>query len=244
LDRALAGVRQAFLVCTPDHDLARRETTFLDRAAAAGVEHVVKISAFLADADSPSPNLSAHAAVEEHLARSGMEFTVLRPNGFMQTVIGMNAIPIRSEGILPAPAADGAAAFVDLRDVSAAAHLALTGDTERNRIYELSGPEALTMDEIAGHLSRAFGKPVRYVPVPAEVAEAQLRAMGLPEAPILHVTYTFGVMRDGGLSEVSPGLGELGVKARTWAELADDITAGQAAGAAVSFGEPTGPAPG
>jgi uncharacterized protein YbjT (DUF2867 family) len=85
LVRALTGRDPAYLVCTPDERLIARETAFITAARAAGVRHIVSCSAYMADVDGETQNLRSHGVIEQALRASGLEYTVLRPHGFMQT---------------------------------------------------------------------------------------------------------------------------------------------------------------
>jgi len=85
MEGALRGAQKAYLVCTPDEKLIARETAFIAAAKKAGVKHVVKCSAYLADVAGETNNLRSHGEIERALMESGMEYTILRPHGFMQT---------------------------------------------------------------------------------------------------------------------------------------------------------------
>ena len=104
LGPALAGIDSAYLVCTPDEWLIPREVAFIRAARQAGVRRVVKCSAYGADLLGPSQNLRAHAAIEAELAGSGLEYTVVRPHGFMQTFTLLNWPMIVKAGAMSMPA--------------------------------------------------------------------------------------------------------------------------------------------
>ncbi|MEM9558551.1 MAG: SDR family oxidoreductase [Acidobacteriota bacterium] len=240
LPAALEGVHRAFLVCTPDPKMVERETGFIDAARAAGVERVVKISALGADAASDSPNLRFHAAIEDHLRASGLDYTILRPHAFMQTMFWMCLPTIHEHGIVSGPAGDGAAAHIDLRDVAAVAVSALTTDEHARSAYDLTGPEAVTMAQIADLFAPLVGKPLAYVPSPEEPVAMAMRAMGVPETSVEHVLVVFRKIRDGQLADVTDTLRTLGIEPGTWQGFVDDVAAGRT-GAATSFEPPGAP---
>lgn len=161
---ALDGVRTLFLLFPLPGNKAAREAIlpFIDAAEKAGCEHVVYVSVFGADRAKIIP----HHKVEQHLFASSMAWTVLRCSFFMQNLhrrISTHGTDIVDHGELFIPAGRGRTTFIDARDAAAvAAEAALRPTGHRNRVHHLTGPEALTMDEVAATLSRHLDRPVRY----------------------------------------------------------------------------------
>ena len=174
LDAALGGIEVLFLL---NGDPALEEAA-IDTAARSGVRRVVKQSA-LADRLDPPP---FHRRVEERLERSSLGWTHLRPNAFMQTLLGYLPRLISDDGILPMPAGEGRVGWVDARDIAAVAFHALTENNHESRAYAVTGPEALSMADVAGVISEATGRSVRYEDIPTEVAREKLLAAGLPSS--------------------------------------------------------------
>ncbi len=241
LPSALGGVDKLYLVCTPDQHLADREIAMIDAAKQAGVSKIVKLSAFWTDLESPSPNLRLHAASESHLKSSGIDYTIIRPHGFFQTVFWMSAATIESQGLMPAPAGQGDAPYLDIRDVALAVLTCLTEDRHHNQTYEITGPASLTMDEIAGILSKSLGKTIVYADIPPEQMSAAMKAMGVAGSSVAHVAYVFRRIREGTSSFTTDTLGQLGITPRSWADFAADLSAGKT-GMATSFKPPAPPA--
>jgi uncharacterized protein YbjT (DUF2867 family) len=194
--RALVGVDRVFLSSADGPDKVAHETAVIDEAAAAGVELIVKASTMLAEVGSPLKPLDWNGRSEEHLKRSGVPAVVLA-SGFYMTNLLAAAGPIRDQGILPAPAGDGAVAMIDPRDVAAVAAVALTGDGHAGRTYHLTGPEAITYAEIATVLG------VAYVNVPPEAARRELAAAGLPDWLVDHLDGAFALIRAGAMAETT-----------------------------------------
>lgn len=230
LRRALAGIETAYLVCTPDERLAPRETAFVRAAVEVGVKRIVKGSAYWAGLAAPTQNLRSNAHVERELAASGLEWTVLRPIGFMQTftLFGWNLID--RAGVLTLPAGDGGMAMIDVRDVAAAAVLALTEPGHAGKSYDLTGPEVLTMSQIADTLARVLGKPVTYI----EGGEVQLklvmRLLGVTPVPTEHVVTIFRLQREHKFEETRPTLQQLGITPTTYEQFVRDLVAGRTGG--------------
>lgn len=174
LEAALGEIEVLFLL---NGDPALEEAT-IDTAARSGVQRVVKQSA-LADGLSPPP---FHRRVEERLERSGLGWTHVRPNAFMQTLLGYLPTLISDDGILRLPAGEGRVGWVDARDIAAVAFHALTEDNHEGRAYAVTGPEALSLADVAGVISEATDGSVRYEDIPTEVAREKLLAAGLPSS--------------------------------------------------------------
>ncbi|HEX2301960.1 MAG TPA: NAD(P)H-binding protein [Pseudonocardiaceae bacterium] len=160
LARALRGVKAALLVTTDV--MGDDDARFLRAACAAGVRHVVKLSA-AAVADSAADDLVTRwqRANEELLCGSGIEWTLLRPRSFMSNTLSW-AARIRSERVVRALYGTSANACVDPRDVAEVAVRALTEDGHVGRIHTLTGPKAYTAVEQTAELSRLLGHSLRF----------------------------------------------------------------------------------
>ena len=179
LERALSGVRAVYLAA-PVHEqaVARFERVF-EAARAAGVEHVVKLSAQGAAATAPAAILRQHAAADRLLADSGLGHTLLRPNAFFQNLLPQAPV-IASAGAFYLPAADARLALIDARDVGEAAASILLDGGHDGATYTLTGPESLDYAEVAATLTGVTGRAITYTPVPADASEQALRDAGLP----------------------------------------------------------------
>lgn len=230
LDRALRGVEKAYLVCTPDEKLIPREVAFIDAAKRAGVRHIVKCSAFLAGLDAPTQNLRSHGEIERRLITSGIDYTILRPHGFMQTFTLFAWDLIEKAGVMTVPAGDGGIPLIDIRDVAAAALKALTETGHEGKAYDLTGPEALTMYQAAEILQRALGRPVKYIPGTERQMQAVLWLMGVPPVPAEHVNKIFRMLREHRMEETRTTLREIGISPTTYEQFAQDLVAGRTGG--------------
>ena len=141
------------------------QCTFIDAANRAGVAHVVKFSGQDSiDGFDPERfrSTSSHEQIQRYLVGSGMSWTMLRPAQFMQVYCEETPTIVQT-GELRLPLADATLAPVDIDDIAKVAYRVLT--THQGKTYAMTGPEALTMAEVAGHISDAIGKPVRYINV-------------------------------------------------------------------------------
>ena len=158
---------------------------------------------------------------ERVLAESGAEWTVLRCSWFMQNFSEGNFAEAVAAGELALPAGDVRTPFVDAEDIADAAVAALTEEGHAGRVYELTGPRALTHDEVAEELTRATGRQVRYVPVSLEAFTAGLTGEGLRPDIVSLLRYLFSEVLVDSNAGVSDGVRRaLGREPRDFAEFA------------------------
>ena len=180
LGAALEGVERALLLTAPDPLTVEHQRGFIDAAKRAGTRHVVKLSAIGADAGAPEGIGKWHGQAEDELKASGLAWTMIQPNAFMQNLLGQ-ARTIAEEGAIYQPVGDGRTSFVDARDIAAVAAKVLVEDGHEGKSYVVTGPEALSYAEIAEKLSAATGRPVKYVSITPEAFRKGALAAGLPE---------------------------------------------------------------
>jgi uncharacterized protein YbjT (DUF2867 family) len=179
LAAALDGVDRAMLISSSVPAMLEVQSSFIDAAAGAGVRHVVKLSGIFADLNSSFRFARMHEQVEKRLEASGMAFTHLRPGEFMTSYF--RQVPsIVAGGTLALPMEDARLASIDIGDIAEVAATVLTSDGHEGKTYPLTGPEALTMAEVAERLSAATGKTIRYVNVAPEAARNAQVAAGIP----------------------------------------------------------------
>lgn len=173
---ALQGIEKAFLLTNSTEETERQQIGFTDAAKKAGVKLIVKQSQWAADEHSPVRFLRYHAAVEKKIRESGMAYTFLRPNLFMQGLLAFKQ-SIKDEGKFYAAVGDARISIVDIRDIAAVAVEALTSTGHENKIYNLTGSEAISHAEMAAWLSEALGKTVTFIDIkPEEMLQFLLSA--------------------------------------------------------------------
>jgi uncharacterized protein YbjT (DUF2867 family) len=223
LPRALDGVERAFLLSAAEPRQAELEERFIAAARAAGVAHVVKLSALGAAPDAPFAGGRLHARIERALERSGLAFTHLRPHTLMQNLLRSAAL-IRDQGKLVAPMGAARISLIDARDVAAVAAAVLReGSRHAGKCYELTGPEALSYAIVAADLGAAAGHAVTYVDVPPAAARQAMLQRALPAWLVDNILDLHACFRDGQWSEIKPATRELlGRPARTFRDFARD----------------------
>jgi uncharacterized protein YbjT (DUF2867 family) len=179
------------------------QSGFIDAARAAGVKHVVKLSGIMPELTSPFRFARMHGEIERRLEASGMAFTHLRAGEFMPAYF--RQVPsIVARGAMFLPMEDARIASIDVGDIAEIAALALTGSGHDGKTYPLTGPEALTMAEVAEKLSAATGKTIRYVNVAPEDARKAQLAAGMPPYLADALAELFAERRKGKEAQVSP----------------------------------------
>ncbi|EES74401.1 NmrA family NAD(P)-binding protein [Paenibacillus sp. MB22_1] len=159
LDAAMHGIETVVLIspAVPDQEIA-----VIDSAVRNGIKHIIKITNHKATADSPVDRRRGHARVEAHLKATGIDYTLLAPNLYMQNLFAVAQMIKQTRGFVMS-AGDGKFAMIDARYVAAtAATIAVSRSTHAGRTYLLTGPELITYHDVARKLSDALGYTVEY----------------------------------------------------------------------------------
>ncbi len=222
LANALEGIERAFLVTNSSERAELQQRAFVDAARRAGVRHIVKLSQWAADHTSPVRFLRYHASVEAAIRDSGMQFTFLRPNLFMQGLLGFRQT-ITANGQFFAAAGDARISAIDVRDLAEVAAAALVEPRHEDKVYNLTGPEALTHEEMAAQLASALGRPISFINVTPEAMREALLAAGLPRWQAEGLIEDYAHYRRGEAATVTSGVRDAtGRSPRTFAEFAHD----------------------
>lgn len=204
LPGAFAGVQSLFLLFpfTPDSiDMARNA---VEAAKAAGVKHIVRSSGAGAEAGSPMAIADLQGRIDALIESSGIPYTLLRPNGFMQNWVNYYTAQIKA-GSYAAANGDGPISVIDVRDIAEVAAKVLTEPSAHiNRVYTLTGGEALSTGQQVAAIAQASGRSVRYDDISEAQAEAALRGWGQPDAMIALYLSLSHVYKQGWAAGVSP----------------------------------------
>ena len=175
---ALKGIERAFLLTNSSAQAETQQLRFVEQASRVGVE-IVKLSQWAADINSPMRFLRYHAVVENKIKQLGIPYTFLRPNLFMQSLLGFREMVIDQSKFF-APVGDAKISIVDLRDIAAVAAAALTEDGHAGKTYNITGSQALSHQEIAEQLSQALNRRIQFVDIPPKLMRAALVDVGFP----------------------------------------------------------------
>jgi uncharacterized protein YbjT (DUF2867 family) len=222
MGRACAGVDRAFLLTNSTERAEQQQIAFTRVAQQSGVRHIVKLSQLHADANAPERFLRYHGMVEAAIQASGLTFTFLRPNLYMQGLLNFRQ-SIQQQSAFFAAAGDARISAVDVRDLADVAVAALTTAQHNNKVYALTGPDALTFAEMAHQLSRAVGRTITFVDMPPESMRAALADLGFPAWQADGLLEEFAMYRRGEAAGVEPGVREaLGQPPRAFDAFARD----------------------
>ncbi|MHA6202962.1 SDR family oxidoreductase [Dyella soli] len=208
LEKAMTGIRKAYFAVPLVPNMVALSSSIIRAARTAGVKHLVKLSG--GGADIALDTLAKwHRAVETEMEQSGIAYTFLRANAFMQNFSNFSSHTIRDHGAFYAPHGEGKSAYIDARDIAQVAYRVLTEEGHQNKAYYLSGPAALSGAEIAKILSSVTGKAIRYVDVPSEAARASMQGAGMPAEIVEALLEHYHVMQLGYIAQVSSAVEEI-----------------------------------
>jgi uncharacterized protein YbjT (DUF2867 family) len=199
--QALAGVDTLFMVSASENaERIDEHRAFVDAAAAAGVRHLVYISFAGAAPDATFTLARDHFATEEHIKGSGMAWTFLRDNLYLEFLEHMAG----PDGVIRGPAGDGRAAVVAHADIArAATAVLLEPDAHAGMTYTLTGPEALSVSEAAALATEVTGRPFTFHDETVEEAYRSRAAYGAPDWQVDAWVSTYTAIRAGELAEVT-----------------------------------------
>lgn len=187
LNEALQGAQSLFLLTGDMPEQTQAELRIVEAAANAGVAHIVKLSTWGAETEGFSI-ARIHRTVERAIEGSGLAYTFLRPNCFMQNFVTYYLTTLRDFGVLRLPCDEDRISFIDARDIAIVAAATLADPAQhQNEAYALSGPQALTFAEAVAVLAQATGKQLRYEGVSEVDFHAEMERFGLPSSYIREV---------------------------------------------------------
>jgi len=202
-----------------------QELNVIDSAVRAGVGHVVKITS-KSSTDSPIARRRGEAEIENRLIASGLGYTLLRNNAYMQNFL-MMAPAIAQTSSFSTATGDGRIGHIDARDVAAvAAEIAASPAPHAEKTYWPTGPAVLSATDVAGVLSRVLGRPITFHPITFEEQRQAMISVGLPVTVAEDNARAVALMADGDCDYVTDDVPSiLGRPARTFEQFATDYAA-------------------
>ena len=199
--KALDGVETLLMISAAEneHRLAEH-ISFVEAARDAGVKHIVYTSFVGAAPDSTFTLGRDHYATEQAIIASGMNYTILRNNfyaDFMPLMAG-------DDHVLRGPAGDGLSALVTRSDVARVAAVVLTDvAAHRNVTYDLTGPMALTLTEVASIISEATDEDYTFHNETIEEAYNSRKQWNAPPWQVDAWVSTYTAIANGDMRHVS-----------------------------------------
>lgn len=197
---AFANVEHAFLLLLSLAAPPENVIAIVDSAIRAGVRHLVTMSGMSAGYDTTLPAYT----VEQHIQQSGIGYTLLRPNWFMQNFSTFMRDSIINNGTIAVPAAHARASFIDMRDIAAVATTALTQPGHAHNAYTLTGSAALSHDDVAAILSQVSGRTITYTPITDEEMRDALKNTGSSDQGIDVMSKLYQSFRAGDAAPIFP----------------------------------------
>ena len=201
-ESAIEGVTSAYVTYQPDLAVPNAEPAireFVRIARKVGLKHIVLLS---------GRGEEGAQRAEEVVKSSGISWNIVRASWFCQNFSESFMLEGILAGELVLPADDTLEPFVDADDIADVAVAALIEPGHRNRVFEVTGPRALTFAQCIREISQALGRPVKFTSVPVDAYINALREQGVPEEMqwLLHELFT--VVFDGRNSNVMFGVEE------------------------------------
>ena len=207
---AFKDADKLFLLTHPSPMTVEHESNLVAEARKSGIRYIVKQSIMGADLEADVEAMRLHRQSEKIIEESGIPYTFLRPNEFMQGFINFQGPTIKSNNTFYLPAQDAKVSIVDVRDIAAVAVQALVdGDKHYNKTYLITGPEALSYHQAAEILSNATGKKIDYVNISDEEARGAMKKTGLDDWLINTILELNRYFRKGYASQVSSSVEEV-----------------------------------
>jgi uncharacterized protein YbjT (DUF2867 family) len=178
---AMAGIEKVFLLSSPHPDAIGWHRNAIDAARRTQVQLLVRSSILGADRESPAEFISAHTTCDRYLEESGLPFVIVRPNLFLQNIPESTIPSIDASGTFYVNAGEARISMVDIRDVAAAAAVALTEPGHAGAHYDVTGPGALSYTEVAAKLTSATGRRISYIAASDDAVRQALLGAGLTQ---------------------------------------------------------------
>jgi uncharacterized protein YbjT (DUF2867 family) len=203
----LQGVKTLFMVSAAEaEDRLQQHYAFVDAAAEAGVRHIVYTSFFGAAPDSVFTLGRDHYATEERIKASGMDYTFLRDNFYL------DFLPLLAgeDGVIRGPAGDGVVAAVARADIARSAVTVLRDPALHvGRTYDLTGPEDISLARAAELLTAGTGRTITFRNETLEEAYASRAPYGAPPWQVDAWVSTYSAIAAGDLAGPTSAVHEL-----------------------------------
>jgi NAD(P)H dehydrogenase (quinone) len=212
LDRAMQGIEKVLLIAGTNEDEDSRlqqHQNVVDAAKQAGVQCIAYTSRNLKDPNTLVNKLMVgHFQTEDYIKASGLNYALFRNALYMDTIPLFVGEKVLDTGI-NLPTGDGRVSFALRSEMGEAIANALLESGGDNHIYQLTGSESYTFNDVAATLTDLSGKKVGYTPAEKSVFEAQMTERGTPSAVVQKIVGFLTDIKNGQEAEVSPDLENL-----------------------------------
>jgi uncharacterized protein YbjT (DUF2867 family) len=200
LVKAMSDVEKVLILLPNSENQLALETQIVDVALQSGTKHIVKVSSIEATPDATSPIPKLHLEVENYIKASGLEWTMVKPNFYMQNLLG-SATTIKEQAKIFLPMGEGKTGMIDTRDVGKVIAKVLSEEGHSSMNYEITGPEILSFYDVAETFSNALNKTVNYIDLPMPAYKEILSNFLTNQWHLDAVIDLFEGIREGGIEE-------------------------------------------
>ncbi|MBI5971147.1 MAG: NmrA family NAD(P)-binding protein, partial [Deltaproteobacteria bacterium] len=209
IGKAMQGIDKVFSLSPFVPQLAKIGKNIVKAAKTAGIKYMVRSSGLGADNPNAITLGQWHREAEKAVEDSGIPFTIVRPASFMQIYINFFSQTIKQQGAFYAAQGEGKVSLIDVRDVAEVMVKVLTSGGHEGKAYNITGPEALSNQEIAGILTDVAGRSIKYIDVPDNAAKKAMLDMGMPEELVNPLMELVAIYKAGYASAVLPTVEKL-----------------------------------
>ena len=208
VNQSMQGVKTVLVLLPNSESQLALEKQLVDSAKQAGVERIVKMSSIEATPDATSPIPKLHLESEEYIKQSGLAWTMIKPNFYMQNLLA-SAGTIKEQGKIFLPMGEGKTGMIDTTDVGKVLAKVLSEDGHESMNHEITGPEILSFYEVAEIFSQVLGKQVDYVDVPMDAYKETLGQFLTNQWHLDAVIDLFKGIAEGGIEDKTDTFNEL-----------------------------------
>jgi len=201
----LEGIEKIFLLTPYLSILDVTKKIVTEAQKTKSVKHIVKLSDMGTNLAPPPSGGMRHRQAENVIAESGLQYTFLRPNYYMQNFIKVSYSPSINGRTFYLPLENARASFVDIRDVAevAAAILHEKSNKHYNKVYDITGRHRLNCSDVAGILEIILGEPITYVTITEQTAKTGLIKAGFQLEWVDYILDFYRIIREGRMRRIS-----------------------------------------
>jgi len=198
IDQAMIGVEKLLIILPNCENQLEMETQLVDSAKIEGVQHIVYMSSVEADEECSSPIPKLHWDTEVYIKNSGMHWTMIKPNFYMQNFIGSSKTIVEQNKFF-LPMSEGKTGMIDTRDVGKVIAKVLAEEGHEGQSYQITGPEILSFYDVAEKFSSVLKREVLYIDMPIDAYKNILSQFLTNQWHLDSVIDLFGGIAEGGI---------------------------------------------